>query len=191
MEKETRRLPHQNKAPDLSSARQAQLHFFDWADIWGCILFKGHDTWRRTRNAVWLKATSPFPLRVVLNTENTHVARWTFSPGLHSFKLHPLGFEMQKKPPPKTTLWFVSLRQWSCMLAARPGGGGRVFGQSADPSLIYHCCAHFIDFPVGCTGQFLTSRCDVSSYKSLMSVRAPARWRLGFQKEFVSVKLLR
>lgn len=40
------------KPPDLSSARQARVHSFDRADIWGCVLFKGHDTWRRTRNAV-------------------------------------------------------------------------------------------------------------------------------------------
>lgn len=95
-----------------------------------------------------------------------------------------------EQAPPKTTLWFVSLRQWSCTSAARPGGS-RVFGQSADPSLIFHCCAHFIEFPVGCTGQFLTLRCDVLSYKSPMNVRAPARRRLVFQKEFASVKPLR
>lgn len=145
---------------------------------------------KKNKKCRW--TTSPFPLHVVLNPENTHVARRTVSPGLDSFKLRPLVFEIQNKapPPPKTTLWFVSLRQWSWTSAARPGGSG-VFGQSADPGLIFHCCARFIEFPAGCTGQFLTSRRDVLSYKLPMSVRAPARRRLALHKEFVSVKLLR
>lgn len=132
----------------------------------------------------------------ILNTDNKHLRPGCGSlnlltSGPVSFQLQPLVFEMQNNPPPpKTTLWFVSLRQWSCTSTVCPEGT-RVFGQRSDPCFIFHCCTHFIDFPVGWTGHFLTLRCDGLSNKLPMSARALAQRRLGFQqKKCISVKLL-